>query len=106
LIGDAAHAMAPVWAQGGALALEDALVLADLLALRSEWGGVGAEFERRRRPRVMDVQAAGDALSRAADRPIWLRNLLLPVLGPRTYRSTYGPLRELALPSDEAAAVS
>ncbi|HET9302649.1 MAG TPA: FAD-dependent monooxygenase, partial [Propionibacteriaceae bacterium] len=29
LIGDAAHAMAPVWAQGAALAVEDALVLAE-----------------------------------------------------------------------------
>jgi 2-polyprenyl-6-methoxyphenol hydroxylase-like FAD-dependent oxidoreductase len=37
LVGDAAHAIAPVWAQGAALALEDALVLAALLAERTEW---------------------------------------------------------------------
>ncbi len=33
LIGDAAHATGPVWAQGVAMALEDALVLGELLAL-------------------------------------------------------------------------
>ena len=37
LIGDAAHATAPVWAQGAALAAEDALVLAELLATRDDW---------------------------------------------------------------------
>jgi 2-polyprenyl-6-methoxyphenol hydroxylase-like FAD-dependent oxidoreductase len=94
LIGDAAHATAPVWAQGAALAAEDALVLAELLAARNDWGSVGEEFERRRRPRVEHVQKMTDRLSRAAGLPGWLRDAILPVLGPRTYRETYGPLRE------------
>jgi len=93
LIGDAAHATAPVWAQGAALALEDAIVLADLLAGRSDWTGVGAEFERRRRPRVAHVQAATDKMSRLAAMPARLRDLVAPVLGPRAYRETYRPLR-------------
>ena len=93
LIGDAAHAMGPVWAQGAGLALEDALVLAGLLAERSDWTEVGAQFERIRRPRVAPVQAATDKLSRIAGLPIWLRDLVGPVLGPRTYREAYGPLR-------------
>jgi 2-polyprenyl-6-methoxyphenol hydroxylase-like FAD-dependent oxidoreductase len=93
LIGDAAHATAPVWAQGAALALEDAIVLADLLAARADWTGVGEEFERLRRPRVAHVQAATDRMSRRAAMPGRLRDLLAPVLGPRTYRHTYGPLR-------------
>ena len=93
LIGDAAHATAPVWAQGAALALEDAIVLADLLAARADWTGVGAEFERLRRPRVAHVQAATDRMSRLAAMPGRLRDLLAPVLGPRTYHHTYGPLR-------------
>jgi FAD binding domain-containing protein len=35
LVGDAAHATGPVWAQGAAAALEDALVLAEMLGSRS-----------------------------------------------------------------------
>jgi 2-polyprenyl-6-methoxyphenol hydroxylase-like FAD-dependent oxidoreductase len=97
LIGDAAHATAPVWAQGAALAAEDALVLADLLAGPTDWSGVGVEFERRRRPRVQHVQSMTDKLSRAARLPGWLRDAVLPIMGPRTYRETYGPLREPVL---------
>lgn len=92
LIGDAAHATAPVWAQGAALALEDALVLADLLARSNDWTAVGAEFERLRRPRVTHVQAATNKMSRLAAMPVRLRDLVAPVLGPRAYRQTYGPL--------------
>ena len=63
LIGDAAHATAPVWAQGAALAAEDALVLAELLASGQDWASVGAAFERRRRDRVEHVQRMTDRLS-------------------------------------------
>jgi 2-polyprenyl-6-methoxyphenol hydroxylase-like FAD-dependent oxidoreductase len=94
LIGDAAHATAPIWAQGAALAAEDALVLAELLATREDWATVGGEFERRRRRRVEHVQKMTDRLSRAAGLPGWLRDAILPVVGPRTYRETFGPLRE------------
>ena len=34
-----------------------------------------------------------DRLSRAARLPGWLRDAILPILGPRSYRETYGPLR-------------
>ncbi|KQT60900.1 hypothetical protein ASG52_16785 [Methylobacterium sp. Leaf456] len=94
LAGDAAHATAPVWAQGAALTLEDALVLADLLAGRSDWSEVGAAYETRRRPRVAHVQAMTDRMSRSGALPGWARRLLLPVIGPRSYRATYAPLRE------------
>lgn len=93
LVGDAAHATGPVWAQGAALALEDVIVLADLLAERRDWSSVGAEFERLRRPRVDHVQAATDKMSRLAALPSRLRDLVAPVLGPRTYRDAYEPLR-------------
>ncbi|MGH8773795.1 MAG: FAD-dependent monooxygenase [Jiangellaceae bacterium] len=94
LIGDAAHATGPVWAQGAALAVEDALVLADLLADRDDWTHVGEDFERRRRPRVSHVQKMTDRLSRVARLPTWLRDPIAPIVGPRTYRETYGPLRQ------------
>lgn len=93
LTGDAAHATAPVWAQGAALALEDALALASLLAERGDWSTVGADYEALRRPRVAHVQAMTDRLSRTARLPGWARNLLLPVIGPSSYRDTYSPLR-------------
>ncbi|GJD65531.1 FAD-dependent monooxygenase [Methylobacterium frigidaeris] len=93
LVGDAAHATAPVWAQGAALALEDALVLADLLAGADDWRAAGAEYERLRRPRVAHVQAMTDRLSRTARLPGWVRNALLPIIGPRSYQATYAPLR-------------
>ncbi len=93
LAGDAAHATAPVWAQGAALALEDALVLAELVAQERDWTAVGPAYEARRRPRVAHVQAMTDRLSRTAAWPDWARNRLLPVIGPRSYRATYAPLR-------------
>ncbi len=95
LIGDAAHATAPVWAQGAAMAVEDALVLAELLASHEDWSRIGPAYERRRRPRVTHVQAMTDRLSRAAALPAWLRNVIVPIVGPRSYRETYGALKSL-----------
>ncbi|KQP31746.1 FAD-binding monooxygenase [Methylobacterium sp. Leaf104] len=93
LMGDAAHATAPVWAQGAALALEDALVLAGLLAGGGDRDGIGPAYEALRRPRVGHIQAMTDRLSRTATMPDWARNLLLPLIGPRSYRATYAKLR-------------
>ena len=93
LIGDAAHAMGPVWAQGAALALEDALVLADLVGSSGMWAGVGEAYEQRRRARVAEVQRATVRMSRVAGLPTVLRDLVAPVVGPHTYRAAYGPLR-------------
>jgi 2-polyprenyl-6-methoxyphenol hydroxylase-like FAD-dependent oxidoreductase len=53
LVGDAAHASMPNMGQGGAMALEDAVVLAE--SLRSGPDAL-ARFEARRRPRVEWVQ--------------------------------------------------
>ena len=99
LIGDAAHATGPVWAQGVAMALEDALVLGELLAQTpaEQWGEVGPRFERLRRPRVEHVQSATDKMSRLAALPGWLRDLIAPVLGPKNYRAAYEPLRTPAV---------
>ena len=62
LIGDAAHAMSPDPASGTALALEDALVLAELLERRVPSGDLVKQLTRRRGPRV----AWGDPANRAA----------------------------------------
>ena len=93
LIGDTAHATAPVWAQGAALAIEDAQVLAELLGTGDNWDRVGLEYERRRRPRVEHVAAVTDRLSRMADMPSLFRDALMPLAGPRSYRAAYQQLR-------------
>jgi len=93
LIGDAAHATGPVWAQGAAMAMEDAVVLADVLAATSDWSMAGEAFERARRARVDHVQTVTDRMSGLAGLPTWLRDLGAPILGPRAFREAYGPLR-------------
>ncbi len=96
LIGDAAHAMGPIWAQGAALALEDALVLADLMDTQS-WDTVGAGFQQRRSERAAHVQRATDKTARLAGMPGFLRDRIAPLAGPKSYRATYGPLRDSAV---------
>lgn len=56
IIGDAAHAMEPYAAQGGALAIEDAWVLAQSLARHSENASALEAFRRARTARVMKVR--------------------------------------------------
>ncbi len=92
LIGDAAHAMAPVWAQGAALGIEDALELSKLLAEGSNWPEMQQRFESLRRPRVEHVLKMTDKMSKAAKLPPLVRRLVLPYLGPRTYAKAYEPL--------------
>ena len=93
LLGDAAHATGPVWAEGAGMALEDAIVLADLMAENDDWSMVGRTWEAVRRPRVELVQAATDRMSRLAGLPSWLSHSAAPFAGPRAYRATYAPLR-------------
>jgi 3-hydroxybenzoate 6-monooxygenase len=58
LMGDAAHPMLPYLAQGGVLALEDALVLSDCLdAHPDDEASAFRAFEAKRRARAQRVQA-------------------------------------------------
>lgn len=52
LVGDAAHALSPSASQGGAMAIEDAVVLAEEISRRGATAEALAAYERRRRPRV------------------------------------------------------
>jgi 2-polyprenyl-6-methoxyphenol hydroxylase-like FAD-dependent oxidoreductase len=58
LIGDAAHAFSPLLAQGAAMAIEDAVALAELLGERADIDEVVRVYESRRRPRVETIRAA------------------------------------------------
>lgn len=93
LIGDAAHATAPVWAEGAALAMEDALALASIVAGTDEVMTIGQRFEQARQTRVAHVQAATDRLSKAARLPYGLRRLIMPFIVPRSYAATYASLK-------------
>ncbi|WP_371801161.1 FAD-dependent monooxygenase [Streptomyces sp. NBC_01732] len=62
LAGDAAHASTPHIAQGAAMAVEDALVLAESLDAGSDVAAALEAWEARRRPRAMWVQAMSRAV--------------------------------------------
>ncbi|MFG2216809.1 MULTISPECIES: FAD-dependent monooxygenase [unclassified Streptomyces] len=62
LAGDAAHASTPHIAQGAAMAVEDALVLAESLDDGSDVAAALEAWEARRRPRAMWVQAMSRAV--------------------------------------------
>jgi salicylate hydroxylase len=58
ILGDAAHPMLPYLAQGGALALEDAIVLADCMHAAADATAALARFQALRAARAARVQAA------------------------------------------------
>ncbi|MFC4329445.1 FAD-dependent monooxygenase [Streptomyces andamanensis] len=62
LAGDAAHASTPHLAQGAAMAVEDAVVLAHALDAQADVPGALKAWEERRRPRAMWVQALSRAV--------------------------------------------
>jgi 2-polyprenyl-6-methoxyphenol hydroxylase-like FAD-dependent oxidoreductase len=65
LIGDAAHCCPPTLAQGAAMSLEDACVLAELLTTREDWDDrLLTDFHARRLPRVRMVVDASVQLAR------------------------------------------
>jgi len=84
LMGDAAHAMLPYLAQGGALALEDALVLADCLAeLPGDEIAAFARFSALRRARALRVARTSRRQGRIyhLSPPLtWARDLALRAL--------------------------
>ena len=94
LVGDAAHATSPNMAEGAAMAVEDALVLADCLAGAGTIAGALWSFERRRRPRTDWVRAQTHRRDRSRDLPALVRNLVLGRFGEPMFHAHYAPLRE------------
>jgi 2-polyprenyl-6-methoxyphenol hydroxylase-like FAD-dependent oxidoreductase len=93
LIGDAAHAMSPNMACGVAMALEDALVLADTLHRNADTSQIAADFFRRRHARIEWVRLQTDKRDRLRGLPAFARNLSLRLFASRIYRSNYQPLQ-------------
>jgi salicylate hydroxylase len=91
LLGDAAHAMLPFAAQGAAMAIEDAAVLARCIAERKGEGPAAfpaalQRYVRLRRPRVLKVQRSARAAGRIyhLSGPLALaRDLVIKAMGPK-----------------------
>jgi 2-polyprenyl-6-methoxyphenol hydroxylase-like FAD-dependent oxidoreductase len=79
-------------AAGAAMALEDALVLAEALARRRSVAGALTAFEARRRPRTDWVTAQTHRRDRTRTLPAAVRDLVLRRFGERIYRANYAPL--------------
>ena len=95
LVGDAAHASSPNMAQGAAMALEDALVLAEALTADQTVDQALAGYVQRRQGRVTWVQEQTHRRDRTRNLHPIVRNLTLRLAAERIFRSNYGPLREL-----------
>jgi 2-polyprenyl-6-methoxyphenol hydroxylase-like FAD-dependent oxidoreductase len=95
LVGDAAHASSPNMAQGAAMALEDALVLAETLTADRPVEQALADYVRRRTARVAFVQEQTHRRDRTRSLPATVRNLTLRLAAERIFKSNYGPLRDL-----------
>jgi 2-polyprenyl-6-methoxyphenol hydroxylase-like FAD-dependent oxidoreductase len=96
LIGDAAHATSPNMAQGAAMALEDAIVLAESLTAADSIPDAFAAYERRRRPRTDWVLRQTHRRDRTRTLYPAARNLVLKQFGQRIFHANYRPLRERA----------
>lgn len=116
LLGDAAHPMSPIRAQGINMALRDSLVAAQELLRADETGAAAmreasldricGRIERRRRPEIRRMQALQLAEARQGQRighnPLLRHGLALaaPLLGPvarRVWLARQRPLREGAV---------
>jgi 2-polyprenyl-6-methoxyphenol hydroxylase-like FAD-dependent oxidoreductase len=89
LIGDAAHAMSPNMASGAAMAFEDALVLAELLARRLPAVDVVHQFFQRRVPRIEWVRAQTHRRDRMRNLNPLIRDIAMRMLWPRIYAANY-----------------
>ena len=92
LIGDAAHATSPNMAEGASMALEDALVLAHMLARNGSLSEALSAFSERRRARIRWVQQRTHRRDRIRALPVPLRNLALRLAGTALYQRDYRPL--------------
>jgi 2-polyprenyl-6-methoxyphenol hydroxylase-like FAD-dependent oxidoreductase len=92
LIGDAAHATSPNMAQGAAMAMEDALVLAEVLASGEPVTACLAAFEARRGPRVRWVQEQTHRRDRTRNLPPAVRDCVLRIAGKRIFKANNRPL--------------
>ena len=101
LLGDAAHPMLPFMAQGAAMAVEDAYLLAAMLARHDTPHAALAQYQRHRLPRTSALQAASRANAKIFHRrgrlsqiatygPMWLAGKFAPDAILRRQDAIYG----------------
>ncbi len=91
LIGDAAHGMPPFMAQGGALALEDAVVLSGLLK-NEDWSTMASTFSKNRINRIDWTRARNQKREKLSKLPYWIAKLGLKKVGEKNWTEDYKPL--------------
>lgn len=92
LIGDAAHATPPHMGEGGAMALEDAVVLSEVLQSTETVEVALDRYAARRRPRASWVQEQSRIAAKAWVLPPAVRNAALRERGDQLLRDRYHPL--------------
>jgi 2-polyprenyl-6-methoxyphenol hydroxylase-like FAD-dependent oxidoreductase len=95
VIGDAAHGTAPIMGEGSAMALEDAVVLAEELDSAASISAALPAFEARRRQRTDWVLAQTRRRDHARHLPASVRDTMLRRFGRRMFHIAHRPLREL-----------
>jgi len=96
LIGGAAHAAPPHMGEGGSMALEDAVVLAEILHSADTVGSVLDLYVARRRPRAEWVQEQSRIAAQAWVLSPAVRNAALRERGDEMFRDRYRPLIPVA----------
>jgi 2-polyprenyl-6-methoxyphenol hydroxylase-like FAD-dependent oxidoreductase len=92
LIGDAAHASAPLMGQGGCLAMEDAYVLAEVLNSAETVESALDTYVARRRPRAEWVQQQSQAAAQGFLLPPAIRNAAFRERGDQMMHDRFEPL--------------
>jgi 2-polyprenyl-6-methoxyphenol hydroxylase-like FAD-dependent oxidoreductase len=92
LIGDAAHATSPNMASGAAMAFEDGLVLANLIASERDVAQVLNEYNTQRIARIRWLHEQTHKRDRIRNLPPMVRNLMTRFLANSVYRANYAPL--------------
>lgn len=95
VIGDAAHGMAPYMAQGGSLALEDALAVARIVSDPGTGVTAAARLTADRAERTAWVQAKNHRRERLAKLPLPVAKLGLRIVGKRSWIADLAPLSPL-----------
>ncbi|NKM42479.1 hypothetical protein GFL68_30400 [Rhizobium laguerreae] len=96
-IGDAAHACSPSMAQGAGMALEDALVLAEVVSDAPSTDVMRRRYLQHRQQRVTWVRQQARARDMLRGLSPIVRNFTLKHLGDTLYKRSYGALRSSLL---------
>lgn len=91
LTGDAAHGMPPFMAQGGALAIEDAIVLSGLLKTE-DWNTIAPAFSKNRNDRIDWTRARNQKREKLSKLPFWIAKMGLKKVGEKNWTEDYRPL--------------